>query len=312
MTLLSFVIPCYRSEKTITGVINEIIETVTQRKDYDYEIIAVDDNSPDNVYQVLSAIARDNRQIKVLRLARNMGKHAAVLAGYSIVKGDYIVNLDDDYQSPTYELWKLIDAVQSDDCDYATALYKEKKESRIKVIGSDLNARIGHILLGKPKDFRFENFSVIKAFVAREVIKYRNSYPYIPGLILRVTNRIKAIPMEERERSDGNASGYTLRKSISLIANAMTAFSVRPLRIASIIGILFALLGFCYGIVTIIKKVVNPQLLLGYSSMLAVILFSSGVIMTLLGIIGEYIGRIYICINEFPQYVIRDTINLDE
>lgn len=311
MILLSFVIPCYRSEKTIAAVIDEIISTVSQRGKYDYEIIAVDDFSPDHVSDVLAGIAKNNQRIKVIRLAKNMGKHSAVLAGYSFVKGDYIVNLDDDGQSPTYELWKLIDAVESDECDYATAAYHKKKESKMKVMGSNFNMWMGHVLLDKPKDFRFENFSVIKSFVAKEMIKYTNAFPYLPGLILRVTNRIKAIPMEERERKDENASGYTLKKSVALVANGMTAFSVKPLRIATVTGVIFAFLGFCYGLYIIIRKLVNPALLVGYSSMAAILLFSCGLIMMMLGVIGEYIGRIYICINESPQYVIKETINVD-
>ena len=312
MTLLSFVIPCYRSERTIAAVIEEIIATVSQREGYDYEIIAVDDNSPDHVFDILQGIAKDNRRVKVIRLARNMGKHAAVLAGYSIVKGDYIVNLDDDGQSPTYELWKLAEVIEADECDYVTAAYNKKKESKTKVLGSNFNKWMGRVLLDKPKDLRFENFSMTKAFVAHEMIKYTNAFPYLPGLILRVTKRIKAVPMEERDRKDGNASGYTLKKSVALVANGMTAFSVKPLRVATIAGMLFAFLGFCYGIYIIVRKLVYPELLVGYSSIAAILLFSCGLIMLMLGIIGEYIGRIYICINDSPQYVIKETINVDE
>ena len=112
MTLLSFVIPCYRSEKTIEKVIDEIIATVAQREGYDYEVIAVNDSSPDNVYEVLKRIAAANKKVKVINFAKNMGKHAAVLAGYSVARGKYIVNLDDDYQCPTYALWSLLEPVE--------------------------------------------------------------------------------------------------------------------------------------------------------------------------------------------------------
>lgn len=312
MTLLSFVIPCYRSEKTISMVIDEIVSTVAQKTGYDYEIIAVDDYSPDRVIDVLREIAANNQRVKVVRLAKNMGKHAAVLAGYSVVNGDYIVNLDDDGQSPTHELWKLLKVIEADECDYVTAAYKKKQESKTKILGSNFNKWMGKVLLDKPRNLRFENFSIAKSFVVREMIKYTNAFPYLPGLILRVTKRIKTVPMEERERKDGNESGYTLKKSIALVANGMTAFSVKPLRIATIAGILFAFLGFCYGIYIIIRKLIYPELLVGYSSIAAILLFSCGLIMMMLGIIGEYIGRIYICINDSPQYVIKETINIDE
>lgn len=311
-SLLSFVIPCYRSEKTIDKVMDEIIKVVGERPEYDYEIITVNDCSPDNVYSVLVKRAEQNPNIKVINFAKNMGKHAAVLAGYSVAKGDYIVNLDDDYQCPTYELWKLLDPVAANECDCATAKYYRKKESLFKRMGSKVNHWMSTVLLEKPKHLAFENFSVMKAFVAKEIINYKNPYPYLEGLIFRTTNKVKAIEMDERERFDDGASGFTFRKSLSLLSNGLTAFSVKPLRIASFIGVIFSIFGFAYGAFTVINKLVNPNIQVGYSSMLAVILFSSGLMMLMLGIIGEYLGRIYICINNSPQYVIRDTINIDK
>lgn len=312
MTLISFVIPCYRSENTIEMVIDEIRNIVREREGYDYEIVAVNDCSPDHVYDVLAKLAKEDSKVKVINFAKNMGKHAAVIAGYSVVSGQYVVNLDDDYQSPVNELWKLMELVESDECDCATAEYFVKKESLFKRIGSNINLKMSEIMLEKPKGLRIENFSVIKAFVAKEIINYRNPYPYLEGLTFRVTNRVKAVQMEQRDRGDDNASGFTIKKSISLILNGLTAFSVKPLRFASLCGVLFAALGFAYGVVTIIRKLIHPEILLGYSSLLAVILFSSGLIMVMLGLIGEYLGRIYICINDSPQYVIRNTINIDK
>ena len=309
--MLSFVIPCYRSENTVEKVINEIIEIVSQRKAYDYEIIAVNDRSPDNVLQVLERLAAQNPKIKVVDLVKNMGKHAAVLAGYSFVRGDYVIDLDDDCHSPTYELWKLLEPVEHDECDYATAKYSVKREKFYKRIGSDLNVLMGHIMLEKPISLRFENFNAMKAFVAKKATEYKNPYPYLEGLVLRITNRIMCVPMEQRERGDDNPTGFTLKKSLHLFTNGLTAFSVKPLRVASVSGVVFAVLGIIFTIVTVVRKILNPDILVGYSSLMAVLLVSSGMIMVMLGIIGEYIGRIYICINDSPQYVIRKTINLD-
>ena len=312
MVLLSFVIPCYRSENTIEKVIDEIIETVSQRPGYDYEIIAINDCSPDGVYEVLKGIAAKNNRVKLIYFAKNMGKHAAVLAGYSFARGEYVVCLDDDYQCPVYELWKLVEPVESDLCDIATAEYIQKKETLLKRFGSEINTYMSQTMLGKPKELRFENFSVLKAFVVKEIIKYKNPYPYLEGLSLRVTDRVMMVPMEERERGDNNKSGFTFSKSFALLVNGLTAFSVKPLRIATIIGCLFSAAGFLYGLVIIIRKLLSPAIPAGYSSMLSVLLFSGGLIMMMLGIIGEYIGRIYICINDSPQYVIRETINISE
>lgn len=312
MKTISFVIPCYRSEKTIKKVIDEIIETINQKNDYDYEIIAVNDCSPDNVLSVLQGIALNNRKIKVVDLAKNMGKHSAVMAGYSFVKGDLVVNLDDDFQSPTYELWKLIEPLENDECDVATAVYYQKKEAWYKRVGSDINLYMTEILLDKPKGVRMENLSVMKRFVCDEIIQYKNPYPYLEGLIYRVTKRVLDVPMEQRKRADENESGFTIKKSFQLLMNGLTAFSIKPLRVASLCGCIFASLGFFYGLVIVFRKLFIPGIEIGYSSMMATFLFSSGLIMLMLGIIGEYLGRIYICINDSPQYVIKNTINMDD
>lgn len=311
-TLLSFVIPCYRSEFTIESVINEIIDTVSGRKDkYDYEIICVNDCSPDNVLSVLIKIAAENYKIKVINFAKNMGKHAAVLAGYSYAQGKYVVTMDDDFQCPTYELWRLLKPVENDECDIASANYKKKKQSVWKNAGSKINMVMSQIMLGKPKGLRLENFNIKKNFVVKEMIKYDKPYPYIEGLTYRITDRISVVDMEERARGDNQATGFTLHKSLSLWLNGFTAFSVKPLRLSTVMGFILAFAGFVFGLVMVIRKIINPEIAAGYTSMLAVQLFIGGIIMIILGLIGEYIGRIYICLNNSPQYVIRDKININ-
>ena len=312
MKLLSFVIPCYRSENTIEKVFDEIISVVSEKEEYDYEIIAVNDCSPDKVYNVLQKRAFDNQKIKVINFAKNMGKHSAVMAGYSVAKGEYVVNLDDDFQCPVNELWKLMEPLEQNMCDVATAAYITKKESAVKRLGSTINLKMTEGMLDKPKGLRIENFSAMKKFVCDEMIRYKNPYPYLEGLIFRATNNIVAVTMEQRERADDNKSGFTFKKSLSLLMNGLTAFSIKPLQVSSLLGVIFALLGFMYGIYTIIHKILNPDMVLGYSSIMAVLLFSVGLIMIMLGVIGEYLGRIYVCINQSPQYVIRETINIGE
>lgn len=310
--LLSFVIPCYRSEKTIRKVYDEIVGVMGERPEYDYEIIAVNDCSPDGVLCELKSLASEDSRFRVVDLAKNFGKHCAMMAGYSFVRGEYVVNLDDDCQCPVFELWKLMDAIIVEGYDCATAVYSEKKGATWKRFGSKVNMFMLNMLIEPPKGVVLESFFVIKRYVCDNMIKYQNPYPYIGGLLLRATHRIKMIEMEQRERGDDNETGFTFKKSISLFLNGLTAFSVKPLRIATIIGIVFALVGFLYGLYIIIKKLCQPEVLIGYSSMMAVQLFSSGIIMLILGMIGEYIGRIYISLNNSPQYVVRGTINIDD
>lgn len=292
-------------------MIDEIIATVSQRAQYDYEIICVNDFSPDHVYDVLSKLAAQNSKIKVINLAKNMGKHAALLAGYSFVQGDYIIGVDDDYQCPVYELWKLLEPVEQDQCDMATAKYKKKNQAIWKNLGSKVNVWMSSFLLEKPATLRFENFAVVKRFVIDGLIKYTGPFPYLEGLLLQITRRVVMVDMEERERGDNQKTGFTFQRSLSLFLNGFTAFSVKPLRIATLAGFLAAVFGFLLGIYIVIKKLLYPKILAGYTSTIAVQLFISGFILICLGLIGEYIGRIYICLNRAPQYVIKNTINIE-
>lgn len=310
--LISFVIPCYRSEKTIEPVIEEIIRVVSERKEYDYEIICVNDCSPDGVGEVIRRLTENNTRIKYIEFAKNKGKHAAILAGHAYVSGEFVVDMDDDCQSPVYELWRLIAPVENDECDVATANYFKKKESLFKRFGSWVNMLTSTIMLDKPKGMIIDNFSVMKRLISDEIIKYKNPYPYFEGLVFSITKRVNVVMMEQRERGDDNSTGFTFGKSLALWSNGLTAFSIKPLRIASVAGCLFALTGFLWGIVIVLQKLVFHSIeVMGYSSLAAIMLFSSGLMMLMLGMMGEYIGRIYISINALPQYTIKQTENID-
>ena len=309
-TKLSFVIPCYGSEKTIENVVNEIKITVAERSyKYDYEIVLVNDHSPDNVFSVIKKLAENDKSIKGLDLAKNFGQHSALLAGFSYVTGDIIVCLDDDGQTPANQMFKLIDALD-DDYDVVFAQYPEKKHSLFRNFGSIVNDFMARILLSKPKNLKIMSYFACKKYVIEEVLRYNNPYPYMSGLLLRTTKNIKNVLVEHRDRESG-ASGYTLKKLLTLWFNGFTSFSVIPLRISTYLGLIFAGIGFIYGIYIVINKILNANIPMGYSSMMAVLLFVGGIIMLMLGMVGEYIGRIYISLNKSPQYVLRQTINVE-
>ena len=304
----SFVIPCYRSEGIVGSVIEEIKTLVEDH--YDYEIIMINDASPDNVLQELKNYARQDKKIKVVNLAKNVGKHAALMAGFSYAVGDIIISVDDDGQCPLNHLDDLVKPLM-EGYDVAIARYPVKQQSRFKNWGSKINSQIACWLLEKPKTLQLSNFVAFKAFICKEILRYKNAFPYIDGLLLRSTGKIANVDMKERSRIAGT-SGYTFLKSLKLFTNGFTAFSVKPLRVATICGILSAIVGFLVGIIVIVRKILSPEILAGYSSLMAMLLFIGGIIMLLLGIMGEYIGRIYICLNNSPQYVVRETINCTE
>ena len=309
MKKLSFVIPCYCSENSVGNVISEKIQTVTEDGRYDYEIICVNDYSKDNTLGVLKKLAEENKKIKVISFSKNFGQHSALMAGFNHAKGDIIVCLDDDGQNPPSEMFKLIDKLE-EGYDLVSAKYKEKKHSLIRKLGTKVSFWMSTNLIGKPKDIDLNSYYVFKRYIVDEIIKYKNAYPFVHGLILRITRNMANVEIEHKEREHG-ASGYSLKKLFSLWLNGFTAFSEKPLRIASILGVLCSAAGFIYGIFTVINKIINPKVPVGYSSIMTAILVLSGIIMLFLGLLGEYIGRIYISINNAPQFAIKETVNLN-
>lgn len=311
MEKLSFVIPCYNSQKTIGYVVSLINEVITEKNMFDYEIILVNDFSQDSTSTVIEEIARQNKNIIAINFSRNFGQHAALMAGFRHSSGDVVIYLDDDGQCPVNKIFDLIEPLNNG-FDVSMADYGVKKQSKFKNFGSKINDIMAEHLVGKPKKLQLSNFGALKRFVVDEIIKYQSCYPYIAGLILRTTSNIANVKMEENERKEGK-SNYNLKKLLSLWLNGFTSFSVKPLRIASIAGVVFAFIGFIFGIYTIINKIfINPNIAIGYSTIVSLLTFFSGLVLMIMGMIGEYIGRIYICMNKSPQYVIKNIINLNE
>ena len=309
MRNISFVIPCYRSEKTIVYVVDEIKATMSSQIKDSYEIILINDCSPDNTIDVLKNIAANNNHITVIDMAKNFGQHAALMAGIRQSKGDIVVCLDDDGQTPPAEVYKLIDKL--DDFDVCYASYEQKKHSIFRNIGSKINDKMLEIMLDKPRTLYASSYFAMKRYIADEVVKYTNPYPYIMGLVLRSTNSITSAPVIHKERTSGK-SGYSVSKLLSLWINGFTAFSVKPLRIASLMGILCAVIGIIFSIWAIINKLTNPLAPLGWTTLIIVLLIIGGMILFVLGLLGEYVGRMYISMNNSPQYVIRNIYNFEE
>ena len=309
MEKLSFVIPCYGSETTIEIVVNEIRETLKQRPEYDYEIILVNDCSPDRVWPRIRALALADSHITGIDLAKNFGQHAALMAGYRHCTGDLIISLDDDGQTPACELFTLVDKMK-EGWDVVYASYAHKMHSGFRNFGTWMNERMTESLIGKPKGLRVTSYFIMRRFIADEILRYENAYPYIEGLIFRATRNIANVPVTHHERMVGE-SGYTFSKLLALWFNGFTAFSVKPLRIATFCGSACACIGFLYGIYVVIRKLVDSSIEMGWSSISASILFLGGLILIMLGMIGEYIGRIYISINNAPQYTIRQVVTAD-
>lgn len=308
--LVSFVIPCYQSARTLQGVVAEIRTAMEKLADCQYEIVLVNDCSPDDTFSVIRELCRTDERIKGINLAKNFGQHAALMAGFRFVRGDVVVCLDDDGQTPADEVGKLLQAIE-DGADVVYAKYAHKQHSWFRNFGSHINELMTRIMLGKPKALYLSSYFAARRFVIEDVKRYENAYPYVIGLVLRTTKRIVNVEVTHREREIGT-SGYTFGKLLGLWINGFTAFSVKPLRMATGAGAVFALLGFLYIIYTVIKKFVNPAVPVGFSTLISAIMVIGGMLMLMLGLVGEYIGRIYMCMNRSPQYVIREAVNEEE
>lgn len=301
---ISFVIPCYRSEDTIAGVVSEIREVISQRPEVDYEIVMVSDHSPDGVYGVIEGMCReDPEHLKGLELAKNFGQSSALMAGYSRTTGDIVFSLDDDGQAPVDAIYRLVDKLMDGGYDVVYGTYSRKRHNPFRNVGSWLNHLMAVWLVGIPRGMYTTSFLAMRRFIVDEILKYTGPFPYLGGLIFRSTRNVSTVEVQHRERMSGT-SGYTFAKLLRLWVNGFTAFSVAPLRLASYIGAICAVLGFGYGTWTVVHKLFRPAVPMGYSSLMSVLLFVGGLILLVLGLIGEYVGRIYICINHSPQYVV--------
>ena len=308
--LVSFVIPCYRSEQTLNKVVEEIDATMKTLNEYRYEIILVNDSSPDDTYEVIRSLCAQRQDIRGINLSRNFGQHAALMAGFRYVHGDVVVCLDDDGQTPASEVGKLLDKID-EGYDAVYAKYTRKQHSGFRNFGSKINELMTRVMLGKPKELYLSSYFAVRRYVVDEMLRCTNPYPYVIGLVLRTTKKIANVEVTHREREAGT-SGYTIGKLFGLWFNGFTAFSIKPLRIATALGCLTACAGFLYGFYTVVKKFINPNVPIGFSALMAALVFIGGMIMLMLGLIGEYIGRIYISLNNSPQYVIKECLNTDD
>lgn len=304
--MISFVIPCYCSEKTIESVVSDI-ETLSKEHTScsDYEVILVNDCSKDGTFDVIRKLCEKDNRIIGIDMAKNFGQHAALMAGFNQCKGDVVVCLDDDGQTPPSQAYKLIDAL--DKWDVVFASYAEKKHSAFRNFGSSVNSAMLEYMLEKPKELKVTSYFAAKRYVIDEIKKYTNAFPYVTGLLLRTTNKIGNVEVEHRSREVGT-SGYSFKKLLALWINGFTAFSVKPLRISSYLGLVASCFGLIYAVWAIINKFINPDVPLGWTTMIVVSLILGGMILFVLGMIGEYIGRIYISLNNSPQYVMREII----
>lgn len=309
MKKISITIPCYKAEETIEKLIDGIKKEFKTHKKYDYEIILVNDGSPDETLKVITKLAKSDNHIIALNLSKNFGESNALMAAYSKVTGDYVVRMDDDGEHKPEYLFKLIEKLE-EGYDYVCADFIEYHHTLYKRIGSKFNYWFLAKMLNLPKDSIMSSYNVCRRYVIDEIKKHKNTEPYVDCLIWTVTNNIATVPVEHGYRYAGE-SGYNFKKSVELWLCGVTSVSIKPLRLASLLGCIFAITGFIVGLIAVIDKLLHPALDPGWTSIFSAIVFFSGCLLMFLGLIGEYVGRGYLMANNIPQFVIKEEIKKD-
>lgn len=300
---LSFVIPLYNSADTIAALVRRI-ESLTVEGGH--EIVLVNDGSRDSTDAVCRELLESCRvPIVYVQHARNFGEHNAVLTGWRHASGRHVVNLDDDGQNPPEEAVRLWVHARDKSLDVVYGHYRVKQHSAWRNAGSWLTNRMTDWALDKPRGFYLSSFRCVSAFVAQQAVQNTGPFPYIDGLLLQVTQRIGSLEVKHCERTAGQ-SGYTLRRLVRLWLSTFVNFSIMPLRLATVLGFIVAALGVVGLIVVVILRLRDTGPTFGWGSLMAALLVFSGAQLVMLGLFGEYLGRLFITVNQRPQAVVRD------
>ena len=305
--LYSIVIPCYNSSHTIRTVVEETAAEMERLGRTPFEFVLTDDCSPDGgaTLAELEALADEHPYVKVIELARNSGQHNASMAALNYAEGDVIISMDDDGQTHCSQLSKLFDKFD-EGYDLVFGYYEDKKHSGFRNFGSWVNFETVRILIGKPKEMKTSSFWIIRKYVRDYIIQFRSQYTHLQGLFLRTVaqDKIASVPVEHFERAYGK-SNYTMKKLVGLWSNIM-GFSIVPLKMAQRVGTVLTIGGLIGALVVFIRRLMHPNMAMGWASMMVALFFFSGMIIFFLGIIGEYIGRMFQNMSNAPQFVVRN------
>jgi undecaprenyl-phosphate 4-deoxy-4-formamido-L-arabinose transferase len=299
---LSFVIPLYNSAGTIGPLVREI---AALRIEGGHEIVLVNDGSADRTAVVCRELLRAGGvPITFVSHSRNFGEHNAVLTGYRHARGAYVVNLDDDGQNPPAEAVRLWEHARDHGLDVVFGHYARKAHSAWRNLGSWLTNRLADWMLDKPRGLYLSSFRCVRALVAQAVAEHTGPFPYVDGLILQITQSIGSLEVRHEARQGGQ-SGYTLRRLVRLGLSTFVNFSVMPLRLATLLGGMIGATGLL-AVIVVVYWHATEGTPWGWGSLMAAMLVFSGTQLMILGLVGEYVGRMFLTVNRRPQSVVRD------
>lgn len=304
---VSVVIPCYRSEATIARVVGLTREEL-RGMGYATQFVLVNDCSPDGTFDEIASLCSERNDVVGVDLARNFGQHGAIMCGLRHATGDLVVLMDDDMQTHPSQLPTMADALR-DEVDVVFGKYPARREALWRRLGSSFAHWTLRVMGGYPRDIEVSNFVLMRARVAKAVCHYRGPFPALQGLIFQNTSRVVNADVEHFDREQG-ASGYTFRSLVKLWLTSLN-FSLVPLRVSSVVGALMGTVGIIVAIAIAVRKLLDPSVAVGWSSTMAALLACSGLILLSLGVVGEYVGRVFMTVNQTPQFAERQVVGGD-
>ncbi len=305
---LSIVVPVYNGASSV-GELVQALEALDIPGGH--EIVLVNDGSPDNSRDVCVELVKTAKiPVTLVDHARNYGEHNAVMTGLRHARGKWVINMDDDLQNPPSEVVRLLNYAQENKFEVVYTYYDEKQHAGWRNLGSQFTNWCATQLLDKPKDLYLSSFRCMSAFLVERILDYHGPFPYIDGLILQITRDIGRLKVQHLPRAIGR-SNYTLRRLVRLWLNMFVNFSVMPLRLATVTGMVLAGIGLLGVIFVFIEAMIRRDTPPGWGSLMAAVLFLSGMQLMILGIFGEYLGRIYLTLNRKPQAIVRKIFKRD-
>src|SRR3990167_1826806 len=306
---LSVVVPVYMGAATV----GELVAALRALEiDGGLEIVLVVDGSPDNSLDVCKELAGlPGAPITVMSLSRNFGEHNAVMAGLSRARGTYAITMDDDLQNPPAEVRRLFEYARDGGYDAVYTYYAEKQHAAWRNWGSRFTNWCADRLIDKPPGLYLSSFRCLSAFVRERIVtSYEGPYPYVDGLVFQVTQNVGRLEVDHLPRNEGK-SNYTLRRLIRLWLAMFLNFSVMPLRLATLFGLGFGALGAIAAAITIVEAIISDRPPQGWASLMVAVLVLAGVQLVVIGVIGEYLGRMFLAVNRKPQYLVREVFRRD-
>ncbi len=305
MSLYSVVVPVYNSEHTLKELYTRLEKVFRETIKEPFELILVDDGSKDRSYEVMTELRNNDHRVKIVQMARNFGQHPALLCGFSIAKGDFIVTMDDDLQHPPEELPKLVNVMrQRDDVDAIIASYEGRKHNPIRRLGTKVSVWATSKMLGKDPNLQITSFRLIRRFLVEAMVKTTTHLPQIGNLLIQTSNRIINVPIHHAERAYGH-SGYSFKRLMKDLIYDITSHTAFPLIVVRNLGIASFLVSLVMAIVFLVRFFLYGTSVEGWTSTMLVLLAFFGITLLSIGIIGTYLMNILNESKKLPRYVVR-------